>query len=88
MIVMGDRAVGEFGPDQTAHNKLLWSGELAGAVTTENGEPVVFTAANEDVSRFRIADRVLLAHDGFPVAAVHMYDRVPELRELRAAAAG
>lgn len=85
MVGMGERAVGEFGPDQTAHNKLLWTGGLPGAGTTGNGERVVFTAQGEDLTRFRITDGVLLAADGAPVAAVHMYDRVAELRGLRAA---
>lgn len=85
VVGIADRGVGEFGPDQTAHNRLIWSGELPGVTTTENGGGLVFTAQGEDISRFRITDGVLLAHDGQPVAVVHMYDRVPDLRELKAA---
>lgn len=86
MVGMGDRGVGQFGPDTSAHNLLLWSGRLPDVGTAENGSRLVFTVAGEDVERFRIENGVLLSTDGRPVAVVHMYDRHPALRRLAAVA--
>jgi hypothetical protein len=84
LVKVADRTLGRFGPDQSVHNYLFWSGQLPGAAAVENGRGVVFTARGEDMSRFRIADGVLYNFDGRPVPVVHQYDRVPELGRLAA----